>query len=276
MRFRFTLSTLLLFCLMSLPAFAQWQWGRPHEPSVGACFYMEQGFRGNYFCLKEGDRWPSLPVGFNDRITSIRVFNGARLRVFNDDNFGGISALINHDVYDLRGFRIPEFPDKSWNDRISSIAVFREHDDWERHDHDRGQQGYQGQPPSPGRPPFQGNEGRPDSPRAGACFYADSDFRGNYFCMKEGERSASVPPGFNDAITSIRVFGGVRIRIFNDGNFGGFTLMLDHDVSNLKLIPLADVPFKDWNDRISSIAVFRDHDDWERRDQDHGQDRPRY
>jgi hypothetical protein len=41
--------------------------------------------------------------------------------------------------------------------------------------------------------------------------------------------------------------------------------MLDHDVDNLKYIPLADVPFKDWNDRISSIAVFRDRDEWERR-----------
>ena len=139
MRFRFALWTFLSLCFITLPASAQWNWGRPHPPSTGACFYAESGFRGDYFCLKEGERWPVLPPGFNDRLSSIRGINGARLRVFNDNNFGGISALINRDVYDLSRFRIPEYPDKSWNDRISAIAVFREHDEWERRDHDRGQ-----------------------------------------------------------------------------------------------------------------------------------------
>jgi hypothetical protein len=88
--------------------------------------------------------------------------------------------------------------------------------------------------------------------------------------MKEGERLPAPPPGFNDAITSIRVSGGVRIRIFNDANFSGFSLMLDHDVDNLRYIPVAEVPFKDWNDRISSIAVFREHDEWERHGPDQG------
>jgi len=92
--------------------------------------------------------------------------------------------------------------------------------------------------------------------------------------MKDGERANMVPPGFNDRITSIRVFGGVRLRIFNDPNFSGYSMMIDRDVDNLKRFPLADVPFKDWNDRISSIAVFRDRDEWERRDHNH--DRPRY
>jgi hypothetical protein len=92
--------------------------------------------------------------------------------------------------------------------------------------------------------------------------------------MKEGERAPSMPPGFNDRISSIRVFGGARVRVFNDSNFGGFNIMIDHDVINLKEIPLAGIPFKDWNDRISSIVVFREHDDWERHDRD--QDHPHY
>ena len=92
--------------------------------------------------------------------------------------------------------------------------------------------------------------------------------------MKEGERAPSMPPGFNDRISSIRVFGGVRIRVFNDPNFGSFSLMIDHDVNDLRYIPLADIPFKNWNDRISSIAVFREHDEWEHRGPD--QDHPRY
>jgi hypothetical protein len=268
MRFRFAFTTLLLLSVTSLPALAQRDWGRPHSPQSGACFYKDGGFRGDYFCIKDGERWPSLPPGFNDRISSIRVFGGARLRVFNDDNFGGISAMIDHDVDDLSRFRLPENPAKSWNDRISSIAVFREHDEWERHDHDQGQLPYQGQQPYQGHEPHQG------PPGVGACFYLDSGFRGDYFCMKEGERSPSVPPGFNDRISSIRVFGGVRVRVFIDSNFGGISLRIDHDANNLQAIPLSDNPFKNWNDRISSIAVFRDHDEWERHDRDQGN--PRY
>ena len=278
MRFRFALVSLVLLCFSCLPAFAQQGWGRPHPPAGGACFYRDAGFNGDYFCLKDGERWPSLPPGFNDRISSIRVFGGARLRVFNDADFGGISAMIDHDVDDLSIFRLPENPFKSWNDRISSIAVFRERDEWERHGQDQGRQPYegqasgqgqgpyQGQAPNQGPPPGDGRESRQDFPRVGACFYADEDYRGEYFCMKDGERAPVVPPGFNDRISSIRVFGGARVRVFGDGNFGGSNLAIDHDARNLREIPLADAPFKNWNDRISSIALGRERGDGDRRD----------
>ena len=271
MRFRFALSALFLLLITSLPALAQQSWGRPHEPGSGACFYKDSGFRGEYFCLKDGERWPSMPPGFNDRISSIRVFGGARLRIFNDANFGGISGLINHDVFDLRSYRLPEYPDKNWNDRISSIAVFREHDEWERHDRDQAQQFNPGQAPYQGQPPYPGPDSRNDFHGVGACFYLDGDFRGEHFCLKEGDRSPVLPPGFNDRISSIRVFGGARVRVFNDGNFGGINLVIDQDVNNLQRIPLADNPFKNWNDRISSVIVFREHDDWDR---DHHHDGP--
>lgn len=141
MRLRHALPLLLLLVLVSLPASAQYRWGRPTPPRVGACFYREVGFRGPYFCLAVHERWPSLPEGFNDRISSIRVFRGARLRLFNDVELSGVSALIDNDVPDLRQLRFPDDPRRSWNDRISSIAVFRERDEWEhRHggwDHDR-------------------------------------------------------------------------------------------------------------------------------------------
>jgi hypothetical protein len=131
MRLRYAPIVVLLLCVTSLPAFAQWEWGRPHPPRTGACFYKDLDFRGDFFCLRVGERWPSMPPGFNDRITSIRVFRGARLRVFNNDNFGGVNLRIDHNVNDLRALRLPDNPSKSWNDRISSIAVFREHDEWE-------------------------------------------------------------------------------------------------------------------------------------------------
>ena len=131
MRFRFAPIALVLLFIMSLPAYAQWNWGRPRPPQSGACFYREKNFRSDFFCMKDGDRWPSLPRGFNDKISSIRVFGGARLRVFNNDNFGGVSLLLDRDVNDLRRIPVPDNRSKNWNDRISSIAVFRERDEWE-------------------------------------------------------------------------------------------------------------------------------------------------
>jgi hypothetical protein len=131
MRFRFARIVVLLLLFTSLPAFAQWQWGRPRPPRAGACFYKDSNFRGDAFCLKVGDRWPSMPAGFNDKITSIRVFGGARGRVFANDNFGGASFLIDRSVNDLRRIPVSDNPSKNWNNRISSIAVFmRDKDEW--------------------------------------------------------------------------------------------------------------------------------------------------
>ena len=141
MRLRHALPVVLLLLIVSLPASAQWRWGRPRPPRVGACFYREVGFAGQYFCLGVRERWPSVPAGFNDRISSIRVFRGARLRLFDDRNFRGRSILLEDDVPDMRQLRLPDNPNRSWNDRISSIAVFREHDEWEHRrddwDHER-------------------------------------------------------------------------------------------------------------------------------------------
>jgi hypothetical protein len=110
-------------------------------------------------------------------------------------------------------------------------------------------------------PPPQWGRGR--SPGRGACFYKDADFRNVYFCMSEGQRYSSLPPGFNDQISSIRLFGASSVRIFNDTNFGGMTAMTRRNIINLKNFPLAGYPGKHWNDRVSSIAVFGSgHDEW--------------
>lgn len=149
MRLRFAPIGVLLLFFTSLPAFAQWDWGRPHPPRSGACFYKEHDFGGDFFCLRPGERWPSLPRGFNDRISSVRVFGGARLRVFTNDNFNGPSLIIDHDIFDLRRVPVGPNPFKSWNDRISSLAVFTGRDEWE--DRYRGPAAVM-PPPPPGPP----------------------------------------------------------------------------------------------------------------------------
>jgi hypothetical protein len=134
MRLRSSLAAVLLLCVAVLPALAQQppRWGHPRPPRAGACFYKEAGFSGQYFCLRAGDRWPTMPPGFNDRISSVRVFGGALVQIFENGNFDGRRLRVDHDVDTLARYRLPGDQSKSWNDRISSIAVFNPRDDWDR------------------------------------------------------------------------------------------------------------------------------------------------
>ena len=47
--------------------------------------------------------------------------------------------------------------------------------------------------------------GRGQTPAAGACFYENPDFQGDYFCVRAGDVVESLPRDMNDRISSIRV-----------------------------------------------------------------------
>ena len=100
------------------------RWGRPQYPHSGACFFKDAGFRGDYFCLRDGQMAGSLPGGFNDRISSIRTFRNSRVSLFNDSNFRGQRITFRRSVDDLRNLRL-QGTNKNWGDRISSISVNR-------------------------------------------------------------------------------------------------------------------------------------------------------
>src|SRR5262245_40970858 len=89
--------------------------------------------------------------------------------------------------------------------------------------------------------------GREPLPRAGVCFYKETNFNGDYFCAGAGENLSAVPDGMNDKISSIKVFGDAEVTIFKDVRFQGRSSRFDGDVRKLK-----DVG---WNDAISSIRV---------------------
>ena len=93
-----------------------------------------------------------------------------------------------------------------------------------------------------------GKQGKQALPREGACFYRHADFRGDYFCMPRGASYATVPPEFNDQISSVRVTRAGGVLIFGDRDFDGRVARLTSDVANLRRGV--------WNDRISSIRVF--------------------
>lgn len=195
-------------------------WGRPRVPQSGACFYEHINFEGRYFCYRSGTSNGNVPRGLNDEISSIRIFGPAEVVVYKDSNFRGASRNFNSSVSDLRSAGL--------NDRVSSLRV----DD--RRGGGRGAGG-----PAWGRPPI---------PRAGACFYRDINFGGDYFCASLGAR-AEVPPGTNDEISSVRVFGNAELTVFRDINYQGTSRRFDRDVSDLRR--------SGWNDRISSYSIDR-------------------
>jgi hypothetical protein len=232
-------------CLfVSHSASAQPRWGRERVPNQGACFYEDANFRGDYFCVRQGDRLPSLPSGMSDKISSVRVLGSSEVTVFRDSGMRGRSARFIDDVRNLKG--------EGWNDQISSIDVTSGRDytgfgGWGRNGNGRargrdraGDNGRWGTD----RTPVWGRNER--MPSEGACFYEDSNFRGQYFCVPRGATFTSLPRGFNDRISSVRIFGA-EVRIFQDRNFRGRSREISRDVANLR---------GDWKDDVSSIRVF--------------------
>ncbi len=102
---------------------------RPTPPPVdipprrGACFYDAPGFRGNSFCLESGAREPRLRNGWNGRIRSIRVFGGARIGVYSEENFRGAFFGMTVNVPDLRDFFYADPGVRDWTDSVSSVRV---------------------------------------------------------------------------------------------------------------------------------------------------------
>jgi hypothetical protein len=91
--------------------------------------------------------------------------------------------------------------------------------------------------------------GRARTPRAGACFYRDAGYRGDYFCLEAGESVSSMPRGMNDAISSIQTFGDVEVEVYQDDVYRGRAKRFESSVRNL-----GD---DGWNDRLSSVRVSR-------------------
>jgi hypothetical protein len=191
-------------------------WGRPPVPRSGACFYEHADYHGQYFCARSGDDTSHVPGGANNQISSIRVFGSAEVIVYRDADFRGKSRRFDSDVKNL---------DKvGWNDRISSFRI--------------GSRGGG----NPG-----GGWGRPPVPQAGACFYENKDYRGQYFCARIGTSTSQVAYGANNQISSIRVFGGAEVIVFGEPGFNGASRRFGSDVKNLD--------GTGWNDRITSFRI---------------------
>lgn len=97
-------------------------WNGGNWGNGGACFYKGYNFTGDYFCMRRGESRPSLG-SYGGSISSIRVFAGARVTVFNDRDYRNGQDSTARDVSDLRQWRMTTRPSNTWNNRISSLQV---------------------------------------------------------------------------------------------------------------------------------------------------------
>jgi hypothetical protein len=102
------------------PPRGDWHGGRWERG--GACFYRDRNFSGSFFCMRRGEQRDSLG-GYGDDISSIRVFGGARVIVFDDRDFRGANAGFRNDINDLREAGVRQKYGHTWNNRISSVQV---------------------------------------------------------------------------------------------------------------------------------------------------------
>jgi hypothetical protein len=195
------------------------QRGSNYQSPNRVCFYVDANYRGERICANSGESESELRGGWNDRISSIRIYGQASVTVFEDKDYRGSSRTFNRNVPNLRPL--------DFNDMITSFEVFG-----------GGRQGI-------GRSGGYGSRRGGSEPRNGACFYVDDDFRGQSFCLSIGENERNVGGRFNDRISSIQIFGRAHVIIFADENFRGRSREFTRNARNLR----------GFNDRITSIQV---------------------
>ncbi|MFZ2099148.1 MAG: peptidase inhibitor family I36 protein [Oricola sp.] len=149
----------------------------PAPPAASqVCVYDLPNYLGASTCVNAGTSATAVPGFWNDRVTSLRTFGGASLRLCEHINFGGYCNVFNGNV-PILGTPL--------NNKGSSYDVI---------------------PPEPYR----------------VCVYDGANYQGASVCANAGVSAPAIPPIWNDKITSIKVFGGARIRLCQNPGFGGF------------------------------------------------------
>ncbi len=176
--------------------------------SIAIRVYEHEHFKGKSRDVIVGE-YPSVSsiIG-NDKISSLRVMAGYYVRIYADSGFRGRNIPLFQGNYD-------DIP--NWNDRISSIKVFK-HDTYVF-------------------PLIQ--------------FYTNSNFGGQHQTLAAtGPETGYNQPFFdNDSISSIIVPAGAKVILFADVDYKGSKTEFEPGVyPNLKTYG--------WNDKVSSVKLL--------------------
>ncbi|MEO0367607.1 MAG: hypothetical protein AAF197_02355 [Pseudomonadota bacterium] len=158
-----TISTLLVLLLAGFDTLAQ---QRPMNSNYDDYYeggdviiYSECGFRGQERRLSVGDYREVKVLKFpNDAISSIRVPRGLEVTIYEDSKFRGAYARLDRDISCF---------DRSWNNEVSSLKVYRSKNNGYDYGHDNG---YNDKPGYVGAPGI-------NTKNVGYVAFADSELR---------------------------------------------------------------------------------------------------
>lgn len=184
-----------------------------------ATFFTDCNYDGNSIRLMPG-YYDGQKLGlFKYNISSIQVPSNLRIKAFiNNDNLYGSSTTITENSTCL-GYDL--------KNKIGSLVV-------------EERRGWGGGGNNPGG----GNET--------VMIYTDDNFRGQSAALLPGTYSTmSQANGFPDnALSSLQVPAGYRVVLYEFENFGGKSYTITASKSGFS--------FSGWNDKASSVKVFRD------------------
>jgi hypothetical protein len=224
--------------LTAAPAFAQQgrdrNDNRDGRDTDRVCFFRDVDYQGPSWCYRPGDELADLRNRGNE-ISSIRITGRVRVIVWDNEEFMGASDEFDRDIPDLR-LRVMEGR-RDWNDRIDSFQVLAP---------GRGRGGFFGNVGRNDRDDREDRDNRPSRDRI--CVYEDINFGGRSQCWNADEEERNLNGrGWNDRISSIRVFGRARVEVYRDADYRGQRLRLERDAADLGAI--------NWSDQISSFQV---------------------
>lgn len=193
--------------------------GNYGNSNAKAAFYTDCNYTGNSIHLGPGYYQGDKLGLFKFDISSVEVPSNLRVKVFiNNEFLSGSSYTLNENNTCLSG---------NMNDRIGSIVV-------EERGYGGGNYG--------NNPPYNNQQ---------VIIYTDENYRGQSAALLPGTYSNMAMLGFpNKALSSLQVPAGYRVVIYENENFTGKNYTITESKSKFYL--------SGWNDKTSSIAVYRD------------------
>lgn len=185
------------------------------------CLYEHANYGGWESCFGMGESVADLGPR-RDQVSSIRIRGRAEITLFEHPGFQGNRVTIDQSIPDLKRFS------RNWNDEVDGFRVTAS--------------GLRGG----------GNQFR-ERQADRVCVYQHTGFQGNSQCWNAGSAIPDLRAiGWNDGISSIRVFGDTRVAIYEHSGFDGERLIVSDDLPDLTRVPAA---YGNWNDRISSVRI---------------------
>jgi hypothetical protein len=201
---------------------------QPTYPTHGnndyVTIYTDCNYRGNSLRLGPGS-YPGDKLGlFKYDISAIEIPSTLKARVYiNNEYMSGSSYTLSENIGCMNS---------TLNNRIGSLVI--------EENYGNNNNGYNNN-----------NNQYQNNTNERVVIYTDANYKGQSVSLLPGTYSTMAQAGFPDkALSSLTVPPGYRVVLYESENFSGKSITITGSTSGFL--------FSKWNDRTSSIAVYRD------------------